>query len=940
VASLLAGWTARGAEQLPSDERIQTGKLPNGVRWMYRQHDNPPGKMALLIHVATGSLNEEENQRGLAHFIEHMAFNGSENFAPGTLIPYFESIGMEFGRDLNAFTSFDQTVYLLFLPSAATEQVDKALMVLSDYAFRLTLADEEIEKERGVILSELRAGMSAMQRVRDATYEKLFAGMRLGQRLPIGKEEVIRAVTRADFENYYRTWYHPERITLVLVGDAAPEPYLPLIDKWFGQYRAPSAPRPRKGPELKPFTSERAIIVTDAEFARGEVDIYAIHPGRPAVTTTELARQRLIDEIVSWIMKRRLSERIKKGQASFREASVDVIDMMHDGLVANASATGDPKDWEKMLEELIVEVTRACEYGFLAGEFELCQKELLSSAEDAVRKEPTRNARELLFEIAAAVNDEEPVMSAQQELDLLRKLLPTIRLEEVNAAFATHFKPVNWSYVLTMPARDEVSLPTEEALLAAGRAAVARRPEPPSDVKLAQSLLDQEPTPGKLVESTRDPDLGITSGWLANGVRLHHRFMDYKKDLVLVTIALAGGQIEETKETAGVTHVAGLILRQPATSRLGSTDIQDLMTGKNIRLRGGGQDDAFTLTLSGSPRDLETGLQLAHALLTDGVLEQSAFDNWRQEALQRYEMVSKMPQYAALQAFAELVSGNDPRSLMLLPPELIAAQSPQRSQEWLRRLAAQAPMEVAVVGEMSFEEVLPLVEKYLGSLPPRARTATHLDPLRKFARGVGPLERQVDVETVTPQAAMVAGFVSCDANDMRSVRALNVAANILDSRLIKQVREELGLVYSIGAQHMPKPAYQDSSFFLSSAPCAPDKGETVIAEVEKLYAAFAESGPTAEELDNAKKQIQNHLDTQLKEPSFWSEQLRTFDLHKRRLADLKNIPESYASFTAEEIRDIFRKYYVPARKFRVLAVPTKATAPGDAPQPEPASTAH
>lgn len=929
---------ARAAEDpLPSDERVQTGTLSNGLRWMYRPHDNPPGKMALMLHVNTGSLNETDEQRGLAHFLEHMAFNGSENFPPGTLIPYFESIGMEFGADLNAFTGFDQTGYMLFLPDTTTEQADKALMVLSDYAFRLSLQEEEIEKERGVILAELRAGMSAMQRIRDATFEKLFAGMRLGQRLPIGIESVIREATRADFRDYYRTWYRPERVTLILVGDAAPEPYLPLIEKWFGEYTPPVPARPERGPELKPFAAERGLVITDPEYARGQVDVYAIRAGRPPVTTLARARVALLDDIASWIMQRRFSERIKKGEVSFREASAAAFDMMHDAVIATASATGEPKNWEKMLDELLLEVNRAREFGFLPGEFELCKKELSASAEDAVRKEPTRNARALLFGITSAVNNREPVMSAQQELDVLLKLLPTIHLEEVSRAFADHFAPGAFAFVVTLPEAEDVPRPGEEQVLAAGRAALTRRPDPPTDVQLADGLLEHEPTPGALTESSFDEGLGITSGWLANGVRLHHRFMDYKKDLVLVTITLAGGQIEETTANVGVTQVANLVLSQPATNRLSSTDIENLMTGKNIRVRGGGSDDAFTMTVSGSPGDLEPGLQLAYALLTDGKIEASAFDNWKQRTLQQYAMVSKMPQFAAFDAFARAVSGNDPRQIVMLSPEIIEAQTIERGQAWFDRLCRTAPIEVAVVGEMPLEEVLPLIEKYVGSLAARPRRAEHLDPLRKLNRGPGPLERHVHVETITPQAAVVAGFMSAEPREIKQIRALNLAANILDSRLIKQVREELGLVYSIGARNVPKAAYVDASFFLTNAPCAPEKGDEVIREITAIFDAFARSGPTPEEFENARKQILNRLDTQLKEPNYWSEQLRTLDLYKRSLDDLRDIPQAYEALTPDEVQATFSRYYVPQRIFRILAVPTTAPTEEPAHAPEPAA---
>lgn len=923
------------AEQLPSDERIKTGKLDNGVTWMYRQHAVPPGKMALMIHIASGSLAETDDQRGLAHFLEHMAFNGSEHFPPGELIPYFESIGMEFGRDLNAFTSFDQTAYMLFLPDTTPEQMEKALTVLSDYAFRLLLSPEEIDKERGVILSELRAGMNAEQRLRDKLFETLFAGTRLGQRLPIGIEKVIKEAPRAEFEKFYRTWYRPERVTLLMVGDAAPEPYLPLVEKWFGQYKSPLEGQTPPGPELKPFKAAQALVLSDPEYAQGDVDLYNISAGRPPTTTVEQARVDLIERVGSWIIERRFSERIKKGEASYREASARVANFFNDAMLVNATAVGEPKDWEKMLEQLVAEVARAREHGFLAPEFELCQKELIASAEDGVRKESTRNARALLMGMLQAVNDRRPALSAQQELDLLKKLLPTIKLEEVNAAFAAHYKPGTFAYVLTMPEKADVTLPSTDDVLAAARAAEARRVEPLTWAERPTTLLEHEPTPGKLGELTTDEELAITSGWLENGVRVHHRFMDYKKDTVMVSITLAGGQIEETAENVGVTTVAELIVDQPATNRLASTDIQDIMTGKNISVGGGAQDDAFTLTVTGSPHDLESGLQLAHALLTDGKLEQSAFDNWKQGALQRYAQASKLPQFAAFDAFMKLISGNDPRRIIMLTPEQIEAQTPARAQAWFERLRREAPIEVAVVGEMQLADVQPLLEKYIGSLPKRGRDAGGLDKLRKLNRPAGPLEKYVQVDTITPQAMALAGCVGCDANAVTDVRALNLAANILDSRLIKRVREELGLVYSIQAVSGPGRAYDDSGIIFSGAPCAPDKPTEVIKEIETILKAFAEDGPTAEELENAKKQLHNRLDTQLKEPSFWFSQLQTLDLHKAKLEDLKRIPESYAAFTAEQVRDVFRKYYTPARQFRVSAVPTAAPAT----TPEPAGAA-
>jgi zinc protease len=301
------------AGQLPEDQRILKGKLDNGVTWLYRQHNNPPGKMALQVHVRTGSLNETDAQQGLAHFMEHMAFNGSENFPPGKLIPYFESIGMQFGPHLNAFTSFDQTVYMLFTPNTEIEQIDKALVVLSDYVFRASLLPQEIEKERGIVLEESRSRKSAQERIQNKLWPELFEGSRFAQRLPIGKDEILAKAPKTEFDDYYRTWYRPENITVLLVGDAPPDKIVPLIKKNFESYKAPAEQKDQKKAEFKPFTRERAIVVTDPETAICEVQMINIMPGRPPTVTSEQARVELVEYVGSWIVGRRFDGALMNG---------------------------------------------------------------------------------------------------------------------------------------------------------------------------------------------------------------------------------------------------------------------------------------------------------------------------------------------------------------------------------------------------------------------------------------------------------------------------------------------------------------------------------------------------------------------------------------------------------------------------------------------------
>lgn len=938
LALILSGFAcvalAHADDKLPNDARIVTGKLDNGVNWIWMPHDNPPGKIAVWVHVNTGSLNETEEQRGLAHFLEHMAFNGTDNFAPGELIPYFESIGMSFGPDVNAHTTFDHTAYKLYLPDATVEQFDKGLMVLSDYVFRMLLKPEEIDKERGVILSELRAGLGADQRLRDEFFKQVFGNTRLGNRLPIGVEDVIANAPPAEFEKYYRTWYRPENITVIVVGDAQPEKYIPSIQKWFGEYHAPLAAQQEHGPELKPFTQERAFVLSDPEHTTGDVSLYNIRASRGPTLTKSEYRANLVDRLGAWIVNRRLDERVRKGDAAYRGAQVGVSDFMQDALLVYASASGEPADWEKMLDQLTEEVNRAREHGFSKREFELARKEFTSSAERAVETDPTRNSRRIVAEINSAVNDQEPVLSAKDELQLVQELLPTITRSEVEKQFAENFAPNSFACVLEMPAKDDGTLPNTDSVLAAARAAEARKTEARAADNEDTPLLASEPKPGKVVESTRDDDLGITSAWLSNGVRVHHRYMDYKKDTVWVAISLAGGQIQETNDNAGVTRIASLILRQPATSRLDSSAIEDLMTGKKVRVGGSGSDDTFTITVSGSPEELEDGLRLAYALLTDGQLEQSAFDNWTKSALRDYEGRSKQPPFVAYDTFFRTIYNNDPRRVILMTPEVIARQSVAAAQAWYAQLCRTAPIEVAVVGDMQLDAVMPLIEKYVGALADRPRHAD-LEALRHFVRDPGPYERVVDVDTITPQAMIVAGFLGADAHDVHDVRALALAAQALDSQLIKRIREELGLVYGIGANSSPSAAYHNGGFFFSAAPCAPGTGEKVVGEAFKIFDKFAQEGPTDEEFENARKQILNSLGDDLKEPDWWWTRLQTLDLHDVQLADLKNIEQAYRDMTKDDVRATFNKYYRPDATFKIIAHPAAVNAA----QPEAAGAA-
>jgi zinc protease len=837
-----------------------------------------------------------------------MAFNGSKHYPPGELIPALDKMGMEFGQHTNAYTTYHETVFKLFMPDAEEGTIDKGMTVLSDFAYGLLLTPEEIEKERGVILEEARSGKSAEERIQKAMMKNVFDGSRIAVHDVIGDEKQIAKFQKSDFDDYWNTWYRPENMTLIAVGDADPEKIVAMAKKYFGDMKPRAEARKPLATEIKPGDKTRAFVLTDPEQVMGEVQMMAIKPGRPAMKTYSDYRLNEVENIGTWIVSRRLKEMVDKGKASFRQGGANVGSMLHDAIMPEASATGEPQDWNKMLEQIVVEVNRAVEHGFTEKELALAKHDFLSRAERAVEREPTADARNFVNRFSGAVGQDEPILSAPQRLELLKKILEETTLAEVQKIFVDHYKTKGFTYVLTMPEKKEgLKLPSPEDVTAAASEAWARKTDPIKEEKQAESILAKLPEPGKVEKQSTDDDLKITTFVLSNGATVHHRFMDYKKDQVIVRINIPGGVLEETAENHGVSEVASLVFRQPATSQLDSTQISDLMTGKKVTVRGDIGLDTVSILVDGSPKDLESGMQLAYALLTDGRVEQSAFDNWKKQILQQIEMIKTMAEGQLMKAMEQVVFGGDARLSQLTAPE-VEKLDVKKGQEWLKRVTAGSGMEVAVVGDISLEDCLKLTTRYLGSLPKQPSSKERLDSLRRVKRGDGPYEKTVKFDSVTPKAIVLAGFVSCNDRDTLDRRVLVMVSRILSDRMVKQVREEQRLVYSIGCQNQPGSAIPGLGMLFAMAPTDPDKSDKLAGVILGMMKDFAKNGPTDEEVTIARKQLANTLETSMKEPGFWAQALEEMEYRGKTLAELKELPEVYQTFTAKQMQEITQKY--------------------------------
>lgn len=920
------------AQPLPTDDRLTRGTLDNGLQYIILPHDVPKGRVELYIHMDTGSLNETEKQRGIAHYLEHVAFNGSTNFEPGALIPLFQSQGLQFGRDQNAYTNMQETVFQLSLPDTDPTLLGKSLLFFSDVVGRLSLTPKEIDSERQIIQEERRRSLSGQRRAGDAVIERMIPGSIYGQRLTIGTEGTINSVQQQDFRDYYGTYYTASNAVLMVVGDVKPEEIVPEIKKAFGDL--PKKPVPtHQELGVKAQSKPYAIVVTDPEITAANIEISRVDVPRGPAATVPQFRVELIERLSESCFNNRMQDKVSRGGTSYQRLNASMGDSSKAVRESGVSAGCEPAKWKEALSDLAMELQRARTFGFTSREVENAKKRLMAGAERAVKSEATTPSKGLIGRLNRDVGAGEPIMSPQQQLTLLQQLLPSITAEETAAYFAKEMEPKNVAIAAVLPSFT-TDVPTEAKLLEMGLAALAVKPTPEAEAKLASSLMDTLPSPGKVAEENVHEATGAWNAWLSNGVRIHHKFMDERKDNVTISIALVGGELLETPANRGITSAAALPFGRHATSKLSSVDIHELMNGKKVVVGGGGGGgprgggggaslaDGLRLIIAGSPDDLESGMQVAYLMLTDPKIEEAAFTQWKTQQVQAIEGSMKNPQRYAQRMMARTIFPETDCRVQPLTVEQVNRLDLASAQAWLNKLIATSPIEVTIVGDLPREKAIELVDRYLGSLPPRERISAHtLEKQRHIARPQGPRTTQVAIKTETPQAFVMCGFYGANEQDVPDVRALSMASRILSTRMIKEVREEAQLVYSIGAASAPASTYPGFGLVQAGATTEPHKVEALVKKLNDMYAAFAKDGCTEEELVTAKLQFAKTFEEQYKEPAFWQTRLDQAEFRATNLDEIMKAPDAYQAMTAQQVKDAFTKYYSPATTLVVAVKP-------------------
>ncbi|WP_438482099.1 M16 family metallopeptidase [Oleiharenicola lentus] len=918
---------AHETSDLTVDPAIKWGKLDNGLRYALLKNSEPKGRISARLAIKVGSLYENEDQRGVAHFLEHMAFNGSKHFPSANVIEFFQKLGMEFGGDTNASTSFDRTIYQLELPDTKTETLHEALTYFSDVAGGLLLESKEIDKERGIILSEKRARDSVGLRTFLAELNFLIPDSRFPQRLPIGTEEVIRGAARERFVEFYDAWYRPERMVLVIVGDIDPEKVEATVKEIFAPLaaRAPALPEPRLGTVVPP-ENVIAGLHTEMEAGSTNVGLQTVVPYSHEVDNAANRLKYLPRTLALRMLNRRLSILAKKENAPFVSGMVGVTEQFEFFRNASIELNCRPDQWREALEVAEQELRRALEHGFQADELAESIAELSNNLQQAVRTAPTRRSGPLADDIVDDVLDRSVPTHPVVNLELYKPALASITTKDCTEALREAWNETNGRKIFVSGNLQLSRAPQNIAAAynASTKIAVAA---PPENTQSEFAYTDFG-KPGEVEKTEVVEDLGATLIRFKNNVRLNLKPTDFESGRIRISVRIGGGVLTMPLDKPGLTLLANSTFTPGGLGKHSVDDLQRLLAGKTVGLGFGAQTDAFTFSGSTNRDDLLLQLQLFCAFITDPGYRPEAMRQMQKGAEQLYNRLAHTLEGPLQLEFSRLLASGDVR-FGLPPKDVLLSRNTDELKSWLSPQFAKGPIEIAIVGDFDPDATVTAVAQTFGALPKRAKKPDY-DKARKVSKPAEPLVKSYEVATEIPKGLVQLYWPATDARDVKIARRFRLLADVLADRLRVKIREQMGGTYSPNAGADLSDTYPNYGFIAASATVAPDEARAIADAMKAAAASLYTDGVTEEELVRVKQPILTGLRESSRTNPYWlGSVLSSAQEFPERLDWSRTRYSDNESVTAEELTALAKQYLDPAKTSEVIVLP--------APKAEPAA---
>jgi len=915
-------WAHVGSD-LPPDPQVHFGALTNGLRFAILPNAEPPGRVSLRLYIEAGSLHENEDERGLAHFLEHMAFNGTKNFPAGQMVEYFQRLGMAFGADTNAHTSFRETVYKLELPPSDggvapdPGTLTDGLRMLRDVADGMLIAPAEVEKERGIILSEKLARDTTQARIMEEGLKFQLPDHRIANRLPIGLEAVISTAPAERLVDFYHRFYTPDRMVLVAVGAVEVEALRGEIASIFGslEAREPSADPPFGS--LTPGRGITTMAHQERETGHATVSFVVARNAAPEMDTAAIRRDALARDLATRMVTRRLDVLSKAEDAAILAGRVDIGPFLQLINYAELELTAPPAQWSEAVALGARELKRAMTHGFSNSEFAAARAELLAELENQAKAAPTRKSRDLADELVRTLGMGKVFTHPAAELPRVREVLASMTADDCHQQFRLGFGSKDLS---VFAAGNLPPSPTGETLEAALQRGMSEATEPPTEeAELVFAYTEFGPA-GTVATRTEVADLGLTQLVFANGARASLMPTDFKKDEVLVQVSFGTGKLSLPTGQPGLELFTQSVFQLGGLGRHSVDDLKRVLAGRTVSVNFDVGEDAFLLAGETTRDDLAIQLPLLSAYLSDPGWRPEADRMFRQGADALFAQVDHALE-AQLQVKVEpWLRGGDHRFAFPTKEETLA-RTLDEARAWLTPALTSGSLDIGIVGDFDPAAAEQMLAATFGALAgPRGEPRPAVDPLSFPPPG----QHTVTFQSQIAKGMVAAHFPTTDRSDIQRARRLQVLASIFSDKLRERIREELGESYSPRASAAFSDVFPDYGYIFANILIAPSQADKVSQSIRDIAGRLQQDGVTADDVARAQKPMLAAIEDQRRTNTYWLTMVvATGQRDPRRLEWARSLAADFQAVTETDLDDLAARFLAPReiREIRVLPVP-------------------
>ncbi len=906
-------------QALPFDAAVKTGTLPNGLKYYVRKNTRPANRIVLRLAVKTGSLDEADDQQGLAHMLEHMAFNGSTHFKPGELISYFESTGARLGPHVNAQTGFEDTIYMLGLPTDKPEVVEKGLTAFADFAGGLTLYPKEIDKERGVVIEEWRGGLGAGSRIRDKQIPVLFYHSRYADRLPIGKPEILKSFPAARLRAFYDTFYRPSSMAVVAVGDMDPQKLEDMVKADFGGLAARGAAPPARKVAVPLHQETLVSIVTDPEITQSSISLIRKR-ARGASDTVGDYRRTLVERLFEQMLNDRLDEISRRSDAKFLAGAMSGSALSQDVETVSLGVNVQGGRIAEGLAAAALEAKRARELGFSAAELDRAKKWIAAFYERAYTERDKTDSGAFAQEYLNHFLEAEPSPGIEFEYRLVQQLLPGITAAEVTALGKTLLADDSRVILATSPQKPDIKVPTGDELKRTLAAVETTAVTAWNDTTSSRALIERTPEPAAIVATRKVDEVGLTIVRFANGVEAWLKPTDFKNDQVVFALQAKGGTSLAPPSDYFEASLSTAYVNLSGAAGLKALDMQKLLAGKLAGATPFASLSTHGFNGSAAPAQLETALQLLYARFTQPGDDPDAFV-LLQRQLNAF-VVNRLdnPETVFGDKLEEVNTSNHYTAQPLTVDRINALDRAKIVEFYRRRFSNAADFTFFMVGTFKVDEALPLLARYVGGLPSTRKASSDFKDLGiAFPSAV---ERvKVEKGREPKSETVISFFADPPGNDpMEQERAL-AAADVLEIALRDILREELGQTYTVSADLSQGLPQRGGGHVEVSFGAAPENIEKMSARVLLEVQRLQKEGPNDDLVNRAKETARRNYETQLRQNDYWLRRFEAVRMWGQDPAMIAHRRERIEAITPAAVQDAFKKYFPADRMTVVTLVP-------------------